>query len=307
MLMQCTIKETTTSPTVNPTNDPTIYPSLEPTNTKALHTLSSTYFYMGDLDKAHESIRQAIQIKPTYANAYRTLSLILFAKGNTEDAQSSFKVAYDLDPKNSENGLVSFLLSINKKKSISGKIINPETQLAKSKLNFPITLRREVEPELLKSIYQFNTQNLNDMNDPTFGKARGSAYNLFEQNGEDLIKVKEDLMNLVKSSLDSDAFFKEGFFTILSGPSEVKKHYHLTQLDKHTDCGFGERKYALVYYLKTGDQDCEHPGALRFYEPDQEILPSEGMVVIFPADRYHSVIYGGQKDRVIIGINFYIN
>ena len=39
--------------------------------------------------------------------------------------------------------------------------------------------------------------------------------------------------------------------------------------------------------------------------PSEEILPSEGLIVIFPADRYHSVIYDGTKDRMIIGDNFY--
>ena len=30
-----------------------------------------------------------------------------------------------------------------------------------------------------------------------------------------------------------------------------------------------------------------------------------GLIVIFPANRYHSVIYDGTKDRMIIGVNFY--
>ena len=33
--------------------------------------------------------------------------------------------------------------------------------------------------------------------------------------------------------------------------------------------------------------------------------PAEGMIIIFPADRNHSVIYRGEKDRVDIGVNFY--
>ena len=55
-----------------------------------------------------------------------------------------------------------------------------------------------------------------------------------------------------------------------------------------------------------GDQDCTEPGKLRFYSPDQSYLPSSGMIIIFPSDRYHSVKYNGKSDRVILGINFYL-
>ena len=39
--------------------------------------------------------------------------------------------------------------------------------------------------------------------------------------------------------------------------------------------------------------------------PNQEILPSNGLIIIFPAKRKHSVFYKGKKDRIIIGVNFY--
>jgi len=47
------------------------------------------------------------------------------------------------------------------------------------------------------------------------------------------------------------------------------------------------------------------PGILKLYEPSEDILPYEGMIAIFPADRKHSSIYEGKKDRVMIGVNFY--
>ena len=39
--------------------------------------------------------------------------------------------------------------------------------------------------------------------------------------------------------------------------------------------------------------------------PNKEILPINGMVMIIPADRKHSAIYNGKIDRVMIGVNFY--
>ena len=66
-----------------------------------------------------------------------------------------------------------------------------------------------------------------------------------------------------------------------------------------------QKKFALVYYLEVGDQNCNDPGILKLYEPDEEIVPCKGMIVIIPADRYHSVKYSGDKDRVIVGVNLY--
>ena len=44
---------------------------------------------------------------------------------------------------------------------------------------------------------------------------------------------------------------------------------------------------------------------MKLYEPSEDILPYDGMIMIFPADRPHSVVYNGETDRVIIGMNFY--
>ena len=82
-------------------------------------------------------------------------------------------------------------------------------------------------------------------------------------------------------------------------------HAHLSTLDKIIGLDIGKQKYSLVYYLSVGDQDCSEPGILKLYDPEEEILPCDGMIVIFPAGRLHSAVYGGKKDRIIIGVNFY--
>ena len=55
-----------------------------------------------------------------------------------------------------------------------------------------------------------------------------------------------------------------------------------------------------------GDQDWSEPAILKLYDAEEETLPSEGTVVILPADRMHSVVYGGEKDRIVAGDNLYI-
>ena len=94
-------------------------------------------------------------------------------------------------------------------------------------------------------------------------------------------------------------------FTILSGGGFVSKHNHASDLIKIKGFGDPSKNFALVYYLNIGDQTSEEPGLLEFYDPKEHVVPKEGMVIIFPADRYHSVRYSGSKDRVMIGANFW--
>ena len=107
----------------------------------------------------------------------------------------------------------------------------------------------------------------------------------------------------MKKSVGSDIYIAESFFNILSARSGTTPHRHLEPFDKAY--GITQQKCSLVYYLSTGDQNCSEPGILKLYDPDKEILPSEGSIVIIPASRRHSAVYNGKIDRVMIGVNFY--
>ena len=107
----------------------------------------------------------------------------------------------------------------------------------------------------------------------------------------------------MRQAVKSEVFVMDSFFNILSAGSGTTPHKHVRQFDKIS--GLINQKYSLTYYLSVGDQNCSEPGILKLYEPDKEILPSEGMIVIIPSVRSHSAIYGGKTDRVMIGINFY--
>ena len=81
------------------------------------------------------------------------------------------------------------------------------------------------------------------------------------------------------------------------------RHNHIVKGDKLFNLYL--HKYSLVYYLDIGDQKGEDPGILKLYEPEEEILPTNGMIVIINGKIEHSVSYRGIKDRVMIGVNFY--
>ena len=92
-------------------------------------------------------------------------------------------------------------------------------------------------------------------------------------------------------------------FNILKAGGGTTPHKHINQFDKTS--GLVNQKYSLTYYLEIGDQSCDEPGILKLYEPNQEILPEKGTIVIIPASRSHSATYNGKLDRIMIGINFY--
>ena len=110
---------------------------------------------------------------------------------------------------------------------------------------------------------------------------------------------------MLMKATETDVYIKDSFFTILGSGGGVIRHNHINSLDNDLSLNLAKQKYSLVYYLSIGDQNCSNPGILNLYDPNENVLPCEGMITIFPADRFHSVAYNGKKDRVIIGINFY--
>jgi len=107
----------------------------------------------------------------------------------------------------------------------------------------------------------------------------------------------------MEKAVKSDIYIMESFFNILSDGSGSVPHTHIGVFDKIK--GLIKQKFSLVYYLSVGDQNCSKPGIFKLNDPDEEILPNNGMVIIIPADRKHSAVYNGKLDRVMIGVNFY--
>ena len=128
-------------------------------------------------------------------------------------------------------------------------------------------------------------------------------FQLFEDKSSIIKTLSSDLIRIVSDAVKSQVYFYDSFFNILGAGGGSHPHNHLQSQDNVMN--LWKQKYSLVYYLSVGDQDCSEPGILKLYDPEEEILPCDGMIVIIPAGRLHSAVYGGEKDRIIIGINFY--
>ena len=148
------------------------------------------------------------------------------------------------------------------------------------------------------------TRDLNFTKDARFGKGECSPnFLLFEEKHEIIEKVSSDLIRMIRHAVQSDVYVYDSFFNILRKGGGSLPHHHVKSIDKQM--GLSRQKYSLVYYLLAGDQTCSEPGLLNLYAPNEDILPSKGMIVIMPAERKHSAVYSGEEDRIMIGVNFY--
>ena len=249
----------------------------QPTHYKAHNNLGAILLKLGKLDEAEVSFKKAIEYKPDYFEAHKNLNIVL-----------------------RQNKLLLKIEQVrNSKKKIKVSNLGADIGLA---IN-PFISKRKVDTELLAKLYKINSVELDKTKDVRYGNGRCSDYDLFENNSSIIQTVKKDLTYIMSQAVKSDIYIIESFFNILRSGSGLTSHKHIKDFDKAN--GLINKKYSLTYYLSVGDQNCSEPGILKLYDPDEEILPSEGTIVIFPADRSHSIAYGGKIDRVMIGVNFY--
>ena len=299
--------------------------------------LGAMLLKISQFEEARKYIEVSLTLKPTSYEAYFNLGQIALYTEKFELAESYFIKSLSFCQNNNEIykflGIAQFMnskdhaldsinksIALNSTKNISNvlkKIIQVENKSTKSKIqtfktpyekfgNKPVLLYKSVDKELLKILYKQNTSDLNTVDNSNFsGNAIGSNYRLFDDYDPILELLKNDLIKLTSNYLNSDIFIEDSFFRILEGEGVVKKHIHLDTIDKLPKLNLYKYKFSLVYYLKTGDNDCSEPGYLTFHNPDDRILPKPGMIILFPSDRPHSVLYNGKSDRMILSINFY--
>ncbi|MBW3041057.1 tetratricopeptide repeat protein, partial [Prochlorococcus marinus] len=274
---------------------------------EAHSNLSLIFRDLGKLQDAEIAIRKAIKLNPNCASSYKDLGICQYLIGDIDSAFNSILKANSIDPEELGNKILLRIFHKEKDTKNSDLQTNqknlslPETTLNSN----PLILHMPIEVELINSLYKIKARDQEKYQAPTYGDAKGSDYKLFEIN-DSIIKITEEkLISIAKDSVKSDIFISESFFTIFRSGGGLKSHDHLNKLDKVKGLNLANKKYSLVYYVSVGDQDCDEPGILKLKNPNQEILPNNGLIVIFPARRKHSVFYKGNKDRIIIGVNFY--
>ncbi len=279
--------------------------SLKPNFAEAYNNLGNVLKEMGKLKESQASFMEAISLKPDLAEAYTNLGSVFYIDGNIDSAIEEFEKANHLNPNLKVNEL---LLMVSRSKK-SGKQKNKNIDDVGYKLRLdsnPLILKRNVELGLIPALYKMDYRELDKTPDTRFGNGRCSPnYNLFKEDHSAIKNVAHDLTRIIESAVNSKIHIFDSFFNIYCSGAGITIHDHITKMDRDNNFNLADKKYSLVYYLSVGDQECSKPGVLKLYDPEYKILPSEGMIVIFPADRKHSSVYNGRIDRVLIGINFY--
>jgi tetratricopeptide (TPR) repeat protein len=264
---------------------------------------------LGRLEEAEASCRQAIALKPDFAEAHSNLGIIFYGNGDIDAAIESLAKANDIDPKLRANELVLSVLRARKareKTEVSVDNINKSDYNVGLASN-PLCLNRVVEPELAVSLFEMQSREMDEaIHTPVFGNGRCSPdYNMFNVDFPIIKTVESDLIRLMEEAVKSEIYLYDSWFNIYGAGAGIPPHAHINEFDENKYLNFAKQKYSLVYYVSVGDQDCSEPGIFKLCDPEEEILPCEGMIIIIPAGRRHSAVYNGKKDRIIIGINFY--
>ena len=274
---------------------------------EAYSNLGSVYLKLEQLNEAEENFKETIKFKPKFAIGHYNLACTQEKLNKFNEAEKSYKKAIELKENYTEalNNLNRMIkqnkLLLDLKEVRKEKISNQVKKVGLSAN--PFISKRIVEKELITEIYKINSIEIDNTKDIRFGNGKFSDYELFENDSIILKKVEKDLTQIISQTIKSDIFIIDSFFNILRTGSGLDSHHHINNFDRKHN--LGNQKYSLTYYLTVGDQNCSEPGILKLYDPNEEILPSEGTIVIFPANRLHSASYGGKTDRVMIGVNFY--
>ena len=293
---------------------------INPNYANAHNNLGVLSLTAGKLKKAKEYYEKVIEIDPNFIEAHNNLGNVFKDLGNLQKAKECYEKAIEIDANYVDvHDNLNLLL---KMKRLLSKIEQARKSEIKTKIDFfkkvptklsisdlrltsnPFISNMKVEAELVSQLYKINSKKLDDeLEYLRYGNGRSSDDELFENNFSTIKTVAKDLVNIMKEAVKSDIFIMDSFFNIFQTESGIISHNHVSRFDYNS--GLLNQKFSLTYYLDIGDQNCSEPGILKLEDPDKEILPTEGMIVIFPASRMHSAIYNGRKDRVMIGINFY--
>ena len=316
--------------------------AIKPDLAEAYSNLANILHNLGRLEDAETSYKKAIAIKPDLAEAYSNLGLLLtqtgdlegsrnmheraikldskkwdiyynystylYEMGHADSATEAMKNAESIAPKNKFKKVEICLKAISADKSATeakaDETYQPSKNLKFGLRSDPLILSRPVENELISYLYQMNSRILDKTIDARYGNGKCSIdFELFNDKSQIIKVIAQDLTKICRDAVASEVYIFDSFFNIYGAGAGTKIHNHIMSNDKYFD--LSKRKYSLVYYLDVGDQSGLEPGVLRLFNPDQGIMPINGMIVIINAIKKHQASYDGKTDRVMIGVNFY--
>ena len=282
---------------------------IRPDFAQAYNNLGITLKAKESYAKAEQSYLKALAVDPNFSEAYFNLGVLWYEIGEIDSSLKSFATAKKMNPRPICN-LVNLLLVKRHTQSNDRFSANKENVYESVLENRRMIKTREVEPELVSEIRRLNSIGLSETTsiattDARFGEGYCSPdFNLFENKNVYINKAKTDIERYLEDLFRAEIYIEDSFFNVMKANSGTKPHSHISELDEKLS--FVAQKFSLVYYLSVGDQASSDPGDLVLYDPEEIITPVDGLIVIIPASRRHSSIYGGDLDRILVGVNFYV-
>ena len=275
---------------------------LKPDFAEAYNNLGKILYDFNKLHESETSYKKAIALKTDFFEAYNNLGTTFSKLKKIKESEESYRKALELKPDYFEaNYNLKFLLKF---KEVLSVIKKPKINKKKNILKSTFISNRPVESELIECLYKIKTTELDNMRtDIFFGNGGSSNFSLFDEDFLILKKLKNDLIKIMTEAVKSEVFVIDSFLNIFGAGAGSRPHTHITFFDDLY--GFNNQKFSLQYYLSVGDQNSSNPGIFEMKDPVEKILPSNNMIMIIPANRTHSAVYNGKKDRVMIGVNFY--
>ena len=286
---------------------------LKTDNPNAHINLGEIYFETTDYQKAEKEFDLALNLtQQPKDTATRGKAACRFIKKDYEETIKLIKSMpskenlwkYTAVPREAE--IKSVIAAEHKQKAFAkptgGDVLTTGTEHDKSLIKFA---HRKVADSLITELYEISTYKLSDTGDARNGTGFCTDFKMFSHTSPQIKQLEADLKTIIKESLGKNpcSLKFDSFFNIFKAGAGTTPHMHLNSDDKKFD--LWKHKYSLVYYVEPGDQNCDQPGILKMHEPDIEILPKKGMIVMIPATRMHSSSYGGTKNRLMVGANFY--
>ena len=278
--------------------------SLDPQQPDPHFNLGNIFLDREEFDHAQNCFETAVRLRPSHARSHSQLGCAIHGTGDDLGAIEAFQRSHELDPSNHTNYARLAILKTRQNRELDPLENHTKTDCAVNRAGKYVS-GRVVEPDLIKTLYQLASRDFENTADTRYGFGRCSPdFDLFEQKSQTLKIVASDLTEIMSQAVSSEIYCAESFFNILTeGGGGTTPHRHIKEHDR--PLGLGDQKYSLVYYISVGDQSTSEPGSLTLLEPDENILPTNGMIVIIPAQRPHFASYNGSLDRVMIGVNFY--
>lgn len=273
-------------------------------NFLAYINLGVVYQKQNDLQNAELNYLKAIKINPNSPIVFNNFANTLKDLNRLDEAELNYRKALKIDI-NYKKAAENLNMLLREKEILSKLNLNNIEKNKHKKLSKdPFIVTRKVDDDLVSSLYEINSLELNKTEGgPLFGNGQTTDYQLFANNIQLLNTVKQDLLKIMKEAVNSEVYIAESFLNILKEESGSFPHTHITPFDKNNN--LIKKKFSLVYYVSVGDQKSSKPGLFKLENPEEEILPKDGTIIIIPASRIHSAVYNGKNDRLMIGINFY--